>query len=164
MTLEEAKAYLRLETGQEDALIAGLVASATGVAEAYLGMPLIRRETADVLAADGRWRRLRTAPVHAITAVTDAEGAPLPARAYAIDIDPAGEGWVRASGAGRARVTYVAGGSASAAEVPPAIAQGVIRLTAHLYANRDEAAPPPAAVAALWRPHRRLRLGVEVRA
>jgi hypothetical protein len=38
--------------------------------------------------------------------------------------------------------------------------QGVVRLAAHLYAERDgpELGGPPAAVTALWRPWRRMRL------
>ena len=45
---------------------------------------------------------------------------------------------------------------------PPALAEGILRLAAHLYRERDAAgappATPPAAVAALWRPFRALRL------
>ncbi|MEO7750897.1 MAG: head-tail connector protein, partial [Sphingomicrobium sp.] len=43
--------------------------------------------------------------------------------------------------------------------VPEPIRQGVLRLTAHLFSARDGAGgEPPAAVTALWRPYRRLRL------
>ena len=47
------------------------------------------------------------------------------------------------------------------AEVPQAIRHGAIRLAAHLYRQRDSESggtTPPAAVAALWRPWRKLRL------
>lgn len=45
--------------------------------------------------------------------------------------------------------------------IPEPLRQGIIRLVAHLYTHRDDAdaGPPPTAVAALWRPWRRLRLG-----
>jgi len=44
--------------------------------------------------------------------------------------------------------------------LPEPLRQGIVRLAAHLYTVRGEAeAPPPACVAALWRPWRRLRLG-----
>ena len=168
MTLEEAKAYLRIETAAEDALIAGLVASAIGVCEAFVGVALVRREIVEVLPASGGWRRLSAAPVHAITSVEriDEEGraVALAPGGYAIDIDAGGDGWVRAGGTGRLRVTCVAGLAEEAAGVPAALAQGVIRLAAHLYTNRDDAKGPPAAVAALWRPFRRVRLGRERRA
>ncbi len=47
-----------------------------------------------------------------------------------------------------------------ACRVPAPLRQGVVRLAGHLHAHRDEtdAAGPPAAVTALWRPFRRMRL------
>lgn len=44
--------------------------------------------------------------------------------------------------------------------LPEALRHGVIRLAAHLYREGEgaAAAAPPAAVAALWRPWRRMRL------
>lgn len=83
--IDQVKAYLRLETGVEDAVLATLVAAAEGMAERFLGAALD----------------------------------PVP---------------------------------------PPAVVQGIIRLAAHLYAHRDDDAGPPAAVAALWRPYRQMRL------
>ena len=159
MTLEDAKAYLRLESGGEDALVARLVGSAVALCEAYLGAPLVERDVVETIAPGAGWRRLGNAPVVAITEVADAGGVALPADAYAIDIDARGDGWVRVAGGARVRVTYRAGLAVAAEAVPAAIAQGVIRLAAHLYAARDGDAAPPAAVAALWRPYRRLRLG-----
>lgn len=161
MTLEEAKAYLRLETAQDDALIAGLVASARGLCEAFLGQRLIRGDLTETVPADGAWHRLAAAPVAAILQV----GVPaLPVDAYAIDIDPAGEGWVRATGGGAVPVTYRAGIAETEGGVPAAIAQGIVRLAAHLYVDRADQSAPPAGVAALWRPFRRLRLAARVRA
>ena len=168
MTVDDAKAYLRLETAHEDALIERLVASARSLCEAFLGQLLIRREVIETLPAGAAWQRLGAGPVAAITAVVavDAAGvtSALPVDGYAVDIDPAGDGWVRASGAGRVRVTYTAGIAEDTGDVPAAIAQGVTRLVAHLHAHRDDSAEPPAAIAALWRPFRRLRLGLETRA
>ena len=45
-----------------------------------------------------------------------------------------------------------------AAAIPAPVLQGVVLLAVHLFEHRDGAAAPPAAVAALWRPYRRLRL------
>ena len=43
--------------------------------------------------------------------------------------------------------------------VPEPIRLGVLRLVAHLFTVRDgEGGEPPAAVTALWRPYRRMRL------
>ena len=46
------------------------------------------------------------------------------------------------------------------AAVPPSLNEGILRFAAHLYRAREEgtASEPPAAVAALWRPYRELRL------
>ena len=46
------------------------------------------------------------------------------------------------------------------ADVAPPLKEGIIRFAAHLYADRGATAlrEPPAAVAALWRPWRELRL------
>lgn len=45
-------------------------------------------------------------------------------------------------------------------EVAAPLNEGIIRFAAHLYRERDAASPgePPAAVAALWRPYRLVRL------
>ena len=62
MTVDDAKAYLRLETGQEDALIERLVASARSLCEAFLGQLLIRREVIETLPAGGARQRSRFQP------------------------------------------------------------------------------------------------------
>ncbi|HEX8445121.1 MAG TPA: head-tail connector protein [Sphingomonas sp.] len=82
---EEVKAYLRLESTAEDAVLATLVVAAEGMAERFLG-------------------------------------------------------------------------AAPAEDMPAPVRQGIVRLAAYLYAHRDDDAAPPAAVAALWRPFRQVRL------
>ena len=167
ISLAELKAYLRVGTSEEDALLAGLARSATDLCERFTGRLLIARRIEEVVPASRQWRRLGAAPVRAIEAVAaldeTGKAEPLAAEAYAIDIDAAGEGWVRLAAArpeGRLRITYLAGLASDANGVPEAVRQGIARLAAHFYAHRDdaEAAPPPAAVTALWRPWRRLTL------
>jgi uncharacterized phiE125 gp8 family phage protein len=59
----------------------------------------------------------------------------------------------------RIRVTGVAGMATEPNAVPEPIRQGVLRLVAYLFASRDGlGGEPPAAVTALWRPYRRMRL------
>ena len=86
----------------------------------------------------------------------------LAAEDYAIDIDASGRGWVRLTGAGSARriaVTGTAGMADDLNALPEPVRQGIVRLTAHLFAHRDsEPTDPPAAVTALWRPYRQVRL------
>lgn len=163
----EARAYLRIEGGEEEGLLAMLVATGMALCERFTGLALIEAPRRVAMAvAPGAWRRLPVAPVRAITAVAaiDAAGieqALAPAD-HAVDIDAAGEGWVRVTApvAGRIAVDFVAGMAPDWAGLPAPLRQGVVRLAAHLHAHRDEAddAGPPAAVAALWRPWRRVRL------
>lgn len=167
IALAELKAFLRVSVGDEDALLAGLARGAADMCEAFTGRALIDRVVAEVLAAPARWTRLGAAPVRSIEGVAafdeEGEASPLAAEAFAIDIDAAGDGWVRvldAAGAKRVLVSYRAGMAAEPNGVPETLRHGIVRLAAHLYAHRDQAeqAGPPAAVTALWRPWRRLRL------
>lgn len=166
--IDEARDFARLGAGVDDGVLAAMLRSATGICEQFTGQALVSRvmtETANI--RSGEWQRLARSPVSAITDVVGipAEGAAfaLPVGHYAIDIDAAGDGWVRVAEpgiAGRMRITYQAGMAGSAGLVPEPLRQGIVMLAAHLLRERDRdvAGEPPAAVAALWRPWRRMRL------
>ena len=166
VTMSEAQAYVRIETGEEEAVLAGLIRTASALCEAFLGQIVIARDFALQLPASGKWERLELGPVQSIDGVEaiGTAGAPtiLPSSSYAIDIDAAGDGWVRvydSAGATRVRVSGTAGMAQDENGVPEPIRQGVLRLVAHLFTARDgEGGDPPAAVTALWRPYRRMRL------
>jgi uncharacterized phiE125 gp8 family phage protein len=164
---DDAKAFLRVDGEAEDGLIAGWMRSAAELCERFTGQVTIAREVKEVLPASAAWQRLGRTPVRAISTIETlpAEGDPvaLPVDAFAIDIDAQGDGWIRITGGGhirRVQVSYEAGMAAEWTQVPEALRQGMVRLVAHLHAHRDEAGDmgPPAAVTALWRPWRRLRL------
>jgi uncharacterized phiE125 gp8 family phage protein len=168
VALAELKALLRVTVSDEDALLAGLARAAADICEAFTGRALIERGLEEELAARTAWARLGQSPVRAIDGVAalgeDGGATPLAASAYAIDIDAAGDGWVRlldGGGAKKVRVAYRAGMAADPNGLPEALRHGIVRLAAHFYAARDraEAGEPPAAVTAIWRPWRRLRLG-----
>lgn len=168
VALDEIKAFLRISTTDEDTLLAALARSANDACEAFIGRTLIARAIDEALPASSAWTRLAAAPVASISGIAaiaaDGSASALAADAYAIDIDAAGEGWVRllaATGAKRVRVSYVAGMASDSNGIPEALRHGIVRLTAFLYSQRDRAndGDPPAAVTALWRPWRRLRLG-----
>lgn len=165
--LGEAKAYLRIEEDQEDEALGGFIRSAAGIAEGFLAEAQIIRSFRETIAAGREWRRLGRTPVRAITAVealaADGTAALLPVDAYAIDIDAYGDGWVRLAQPveeKRLIVTYQAGRASGWAGIDEPIRQGMIRLVAHLYSHRDGADDrgPPSAIAALWRPYRRMRI------
>lgn len=165
-SLAELKAYLRIDSGAEDAVLAGLLRSAAALCEQFTGQWLIRRAAGEIVAGDGGWHRLSARPVAAIEgveALDDAGAAQaLPVDAYAIDIDAAGDGWVRSTRAGdrrRLRVRYQAGLAVEMNGLPDALRQGIVRLAAeHFVARGTESTAPPAVVSALWRPFRRMRL------
>ena len=165
VSMAEAQAYARVETGEEEALLAGLVRSASALCEAFTGQVLVVREFAEMIAASGEWQRLTLNPVRSIDLVeaiaADGSAVVLPASDYAVDIDARGDGWVRIVGAvdGRIRVSGQAGMASDANGVPEPLRQGILRLVAHLFATRDGGdGEPPAAVTAMWRPYRRMRL------
>lgn len=166
VTIGEAQAYVRIETGEEEAVLAGLIRSASALCEAFINQVVLARDFEIDLPASGAWERLPIAPVRSITnAVTidlSETATPLGSGAYAIDIDFAGDGWLRLEQAtedARVRVTGRAGMADTENGVPEPIRQGVLRLVAHLFTVRDgDGGEPPAAVTALWRPYRRMRL------
>ena len=165
VTMSEAQAFVRVETGEEEAILAGLVRSASALCEAFLNQVVIARDFSQELTASASWQRLRLSPVQVIASVEALEGGvatPLPPTSYAADIDTSGHGWVRIAepgSIGRVSVTGVAGMAAQEHDVPEPIRHGVLRLVAHLYASRDgQTGDPPAAVTALWRPYRRVTL------
>lgn len=161
VTLSEAQAYARVETGEEEALLAGLVRSASALCEAFLGQVVITRDFSERIAASRDWQRLRTVPARSIDRV-ESNGLPLPPGSFATDVDSSGNGWVRITDpavTGTVEVGGMAGLAVSQNGVPEPIRQGVLRLVAHLFTARDsDGGEIPAAVTALWRPYRRMRL------
>lgn len=165
-----AREFARVDAGEDAALLARLAATAVAAAEAFCGCAIFARLHEDLVAVAPGWQRLRGRPVSAIAGVAalPVAAAPfvLPVADYAVDIDAGGDGWVRvpaAGGAGRVAVSYTAGLAADWATCPPALAHGLVLLVAHLHSHREDELAPPAAVAALWRPFRRLQLAELVR-
>ena len=168
VSLGELKAYLRLDTADEDALLAGLLRSARAMCEAYVRVWLVQRgalETAPVLPLPGA--RLAGAPVGAVSLVEalypDGPSAVLGTGQFTLTLDADQSGRIATSDqtATRVRVTYTAGLATDWNGVAEPLRQGIVRLAAHLFANRDaadEAGLPPV-IEALWRPYRRVRLG-----
>lgn len=166
LSLPEVQAFVRVERGEEEALLAGMVRTASALCEAFTNRVLIARSFTQTLAVSSEWQRLALSPVRSIDGVEAlaAEGTAvaLAPTSYAIDIDAAGDGWVRILDAGaatRVRVLATAGMASGTNEVPEPLRHGILRLVGHLFAGRDgERGEPPAAVTALWRPYRRMRL------
>lgn len=169
VSLAELKADARIATSEEDALLAGLARAAAALCERFTGTLLLERAVSETIPAATAWTRLGAAPVRTIVGVAavgpHGDDLLLSPDSYAVDIDAAGEGWVRLSAARNERVlrvSYVAGLAGDANGIPEPLRLGIARLALHLHARRDmPPEAPPAAVTALWRPWRRLRLGGE---
>lgn len=166
VSLSEAQEFLRLQSGDDEALLAGLIRTASALCEQFVGQVILARAFREQHRASGAWQPLRSLPVRSITSVraldASGEAVVLAETDIAVDIDADGRGWVRGTtllGRAQLEVRGTAGLAASVNQVPEPLRQGVLRLVAHLFGNRDgPSGEPPAAVTALWRPYRRLVL------
>ena len=162
VALAELRAFLRIEGVDGDAELAAQLRVATELCEGFIGAPLLERTLRETLVTRAEWQALSVAPVRAVTSVHALSGdggeVALAPAVYGIDIDAAGRGWVRcAPTVGRIAVTYTAGSVGDWNAVPEPVRHGILRLAAHLRMDGDGV--PPAAVTALWRPWRVMRLG-----
>lgn len=165
--LDELKQWLAITTPHDDAVLTGLLAASLDLCEAFTGTMPLTATCEEILPAMPGWQCLSTRPVQAITGIDaiPAEGPRfmMAGDAYELEIDADGTGKVqiaRQGAAGRIAVRFVAGLAPGWGSLPDALRHGVIRLAAEQFRERDSAPrdTPPAAVAALWRPWRRLRL------
>lgn len=165
--LDAAKTYLRIDGEDEDSAMAALLSTAMEQCETFTGVALIRRAMTETLSPGGAWQLLTAEPVRAVTSVQglalDGTTVALNASVYEIDIDADLRGRLRFLQPvvqSRVVVTVEAGLSANWAGLPESLRQGIVRLVAHYHTHRERADElgPPAAVAALWRSWRRVRL------
>jgi uncharacterized phiE125 gp8 family phage protein len=166
--LAELKQWLGITTAQDDAPLTSLLRAALETCEAFTGSMPIEAGCEEILPLSGDWQILQTRPVQAISVVQaiSATGSRsnLAASAYAIELDADGGGRVRVTlpgDADRFAVLVTAGLAPSWQALPDGLRHGLLRLAAHQHRERDTsgAGPiPPAAVAALWRPWRRMHL------
>lgn len=167
--LAELKDWLAIGGPRDDAVLSAQLRAALDMCEAFTGSLPLAAQCEEVLPACREWQALQTRPVQAVTSV---EGIPadgprfaLALPDYALELDADGGASVRVLNPGtatRIAVRFTAGLAADWSALPESLRQGVLRLAAHQYRQRDqaEALPvPPASVVALWRPWRRLRIG-----
>lgn len=168
ITVTEAKLQLRVDHSADDALIGGLVATASAQVAALTGL-IVGPET-------WQWRVgpqrddlvLPIAPVSALTAIAwiDRDGASQVGVAADFDLfgdqrrvwlrPKRGRSWPASADREDAITLTLAAGLAQA---PPALRTAALMIVVHLYDNRDPAGDGgpqvPAPVAALVEPHRR---------
>ena len=166
--LTELKDWLGITVSTDDAQLTSLLRTAIDLCEGFTGIMPLEQLCEAILPVGTGWQDLPARPVQAITQVQGipAEGArfALPVADYALDLTADGAGRVRVlnpGAAGRIAVRFTAGLASGWSALPEALRHGAVRLAAHQYRQREEAGGglvPPAAVAALWRPWRGLRL------
>lgn len=178
VSIAEAKAHLRLEGSDEDALVASLILTSRLHIEAALGLALITQGWNYLRDAWPRTRTLNlpTRPVQSITAVRvypiEGPAVTVPPSAYELDGHGAParlvlSGATPAPAPGRAsngiEIAYVAGYGDTPSDVPAPIRQALLLLIAHWYENRSpfelagSDAPIPAAISELLMPYRVVR-------
>ena len=165
--LDEARVFLRIDPADDDPSLDAVLLAAIRHAEEFTGQFLIRRTLRQILPASADPQKLSASPVVAIDAVIGipADGArfPIDPANFTAEIDAAGDACIRLhrpGAAGRIEAEYTAGLSPGWDSLPESLRLGILRLAGHLFTHRDDGgdAGPPAAVAALLRPWRRIRL------
>lgn len=165
--LAELKDWLGISQPGDDAQLTALLRAALEACEGFTGsLPLQVTAEEAFSGAETGWLTLASRPVQAIIQLDGLTSAgvraALPVAAYAVDLLADGTGRVRllAPFAGRIAVRFVAGVAPDWRRLPDGLRHGAIRLAAHDYRQReaDDGAAPPAAITALWRPWRGMRL------
>ena len=166
--LAELKDWLGITTNSEDASLSALLRAALETCEAFTGTMPLAAVCEELLPVCTGWQAIASRPIVALSGVSGipSSGArfALAADAYALDLRADGTGWVRILNPGtasRVAVGFTAGLASDWTGLPDGMRHGIVRLAAHQYRSREsgENGPvPPAAVVALWRPWRGVRL------
>ena len=166
--LDELKNWLSIGTPQDDPSLLALLGSALDTCEAFTRVMPLEAACEELVAPLREWQRLATMPVQAVTTVDevrpDGLRLALAPSDYAIELEADGSARIRLFSpvvTGRLAVQFTAGLAPAWESLPDGLRHGIVRLAAHYYRQRDnaDASPaPPAAIAALWSPWRRMRL------
>ena len=166
--LAEVKQWLGITIAQDDASLTALLRAGLDICEAFTGAMPLEAVCEEGHAISREWRSLATRPVQAISGIEavgpDGLRTALGPSDYEIDLRADGTGLFRIVApvdAERCVVSFVAGLAQTWAVLPEALRHGVVRLAAHQHRTREDAGAspiPPASVAALWQPWRRMRL------
>jgi len=169
--LSELKAWLGVTRPNEDELLTSLLKSSLDIFEGYTGQaPLSQTIEERVPTRAGRYP-LSSRPITSLASVEviadDGNRDALPNEAFDFETQASGSAEITllTDNEGQAlAIQMQVGLAATWSTVPSAAKQGLIRLAAYLYRDRDVTggakpdASPPSSVIALWRPWRTLRL------
>jgi uncharacterized phiE125 gp8 family phage protein len=170
VTLDEAKAHLRVGTADEDALIATLITAARARAEWHLGRALVAQGWIQWLDNWCAVVELALPPLIAVTAVTlyarDGSETVIDPSRYFVDtasapgriaFDCAAPGDLRRRNA--VAIAFDAGYGEAADDVPAPIREAILRIVADLHVNRgDGGESVPQSALSLLAPYRMFKL------
>ncbi|MET1755032.1 phage head-tail connector protein [Novosphingobium sp. RD2P27] len=166
--LAELKQWLGITFAADDAPLQRLLSAALEACEGFTGTMPLEQICEQVLDSRGCWQALATRPVQAMLAVErvaeDGTRVTLAPDDYDVELHAGGTGYVRVLSPkcpGRIAVRFTAGLATEWDLLPESLRHGIVRLAAHQHRERESAGAsslPPASVAALWRPWRRVRL------
>jgi uncharacterized phiE125 gp8 family phage protein len=165
--LAELKHWLAISRPDEDAALTRLLETSVTICEAFTGQSPLRQKVEEIVPVSTGWQELVARPVQALVAAAtiaaDGTRTTIDAPELVIELRVAGSACVRLAQPLEARAVALqlsVGIVADWDALPPPLAQGIIRLAAHHYRDRDNkgSAVPPASVTALWRPWRQVRL------
>jgi uncharacterized phiE125 gp8 family phage protein len=165
--LAELKHWLGISRPDEDAALTRMLETSLAICEAFTGQTPLRQTVEEIVPLDASWRELVSRPVEALMGADliaeDGSREALMDLQYMVEFRAGGNACARLlqplEGRGVA-LRLTVGIAADWSALPAPLAQGIIRLAAHHYRDRDNksATVPPASVTALWRPWRQVRL------
>ncbi len=165
VSLDQAKAHLRIDDNDEEGLINSLITAARLMVEARTGRALIEQTWLFHLDEPSGFYELPLKPTKSIAEVMvfDPDDTPTSLAANAYIAEARGE-TIKVkllASVHRAEVAFVAG-YAAAADVPAPLTQAILQLTAYWFENRGNTSlmgsAVPKSVAALLAPYRNVRL------
>lgn len=169
--LAEFKSWLGISRPNEDDLLIGLLQASLATCEAFTGQAPLMQMIEEWAPPGADRSTLTTRPITSLVSVElivpGANRSVLDASEYQVEFEASGTASIKLCSSLDAQAVAVrvrAGIAADWESVPAALKQGMIRLAAYYYRDRDRTGggkpdtPPPSSVSALWRPWRILRL------
>ncbi|MEE4154463.1 MAG: hypothetical protein V2I27_09925 [Erythrobacter sp.] len=165
--LEELKSWLGISRPAEDHVLTDLLRASIALCEAFIGQVPLEQVIEERLSTTAGSQCLVSRPVREVlrteTQAAENERDALDEAAFEYTFSPDGIAvlHLRKTIDASAVISRVRVGMAATwSELPAPLKQGIIRLAAYHYRDRDGAnnPAPPSSVAALWRPWRRLSL------
>lgn len=163
--LAELKQWLGITRDEEDALLLTLLRASLDLCEGFTGLLPLEVQVEERLANETGEQKLISQPVRSLIAVEGlnqaGSGSGLGEDDYTFTIAANGSAVLTLTEDSEAEAVVVrvsAGLAEDWSSLPAPLRQGIIRLAAFYYRDRDRSEPTPPSVTALWQPWRQMRL------